>query len=419
VIQAIGLALAAGAAVGMLLADRFHVLLACWTLGAVLQAALAASGRSQRTAAAARQAFLVEILGAWCLAIGGLGLVLASGTGELDVLRPRLLQLDQGRSALPFAGLGVLLAVTARLGLPPLPLWPPRVAGAPPAVRIGLHAGLHPATALLLWHRLDAWLLPWHRTAAIWFGAAGALLLLMAAAGERHGARRAAWLGTAQWAGLFAACAAGPVPQALVWWLAAGLAVVHGAVGVARFPLVLRRTALGVGILAAFAVAIKSGVASRTNAATVVQFVVALGTAGIFWRWWRELPQPASADPGPGPRRAPLAVMSAVTRLGQGPGPLYALLERLQRLLARLVAGFDRFVLDGICEGLGWFGVGLGWLAAWLDRRGLDLVDHGAGVLVGHLGRGAAEAVGRHPARVLIWTLVTVLGLILLWRVVG
>ena len=192
-IQTLGLLLAGAAAAGLMLADNVLLVLVFWALGAVLYAGLAALGRSAATARAARRGFIVEMVGAWALALGALNLVLTTGTGDLALLPSHLLLMDLGRSALPWAGLGVLLAVLCRLGVPPAPPWTAGVAAAPPSVRIFLHAGLHPLTALVLWHRLDVWLLPWHRELALWLGGLGALLLALAAAGERHGGRRAAY----------------------------------------------------------------------------------------------------------------------------------------------------------------------------------------------------------------------------------
>jgi len=419
VTQAVGLLLSGLATAGVLLTDSLRLLLACWTIGAVLHVGLAAAARSQRTADAARQAFLAEILGAWCLAMGGLSLALAAGTGELDLLPQRLAPLDQTELALPWAGVGVLLAVAARLGLPPLPAWSPRLAGAPPAVRVVLHAGLHPATALLLWQRVDLWVLPWHRTTAVWLGTIGAVALILAAAGERHGARRAAWLGASLWASLFAATAGGPVGTSLVWLLVGALALVEVAVAVPRLSLAWRRALLPVGVAGAIAVVVVGSLSTGLDPAAILRLGAALVALWVLRHWLGERPRPEEAETGAGARRPPIAMMAPLARLGQGPGLAYVPLEWLARVLGRLAAEIDRVVLDGIVEGLGWIGLGLGWFAAWADRRGLDLIDQGTGSLAARLGHGAAGALGRHPARVLVWAVVAVLALILLWRTAG
>ena len=98
----------------------------------------------------------------------------------------------------------------------------------------------------------------------------------------------------------------------------------------------------------------------------------------------------------------------------QGPGPLYRLTEAVTSGLARIAAEIDRIVLDGVVEGLGWMGLGAGWLVAWIDRRGLDALDHGAAVLVTAVGRGCARAAGGRSWRVLAWATVTATALVLL-----
>ncbi len=107
-IQIVGLLLAGCTAAGLILTDDFRTLLGCWTLAAVINAALAASGRGRATEAA-REAFLVEIVGAWVLALGGLYLVLVAGPGDLSLVVPSLANPDLVRPALPWAGLGLLV----------------------------------------------------------------------------------------------------------------------------------------------------------------------------------------------------------------------------------------------------------------------------------------------------------------------
>ena len=421
-IQALGLLLAGAAAAGLILADSVLLVLACWALGAVLYAGLSALGRSAVTARAARRGFIVEMIGAWALALGGLSLVLAAGTGDLDLLPAHLLLLDLGRSALPWAGLGVLLAVLCRLGVPPAPPWPAGVAAAPPSVRIFLHAGLHPLTALILWHRLDVWLLPWHRELALWLGALGALLLVLAAAGERHGGRRAAYLGVSRWAALLAVASHETLPGWAPWLLAVGLALIQLAVATPRWPRRTRRILLAVGGLAALPAGVPAGMLTlagpwlNRSPQSLLLHAATLLMLRVLWTWWEDLRRPLVL-PDPASRRtSSLPILADLARWGRGgdltPGPATAMV----RGLARITADIDRLILDGILEGIGWITLGAGWAVAWLDRRGLDALDHGLDTFTGAVGRACARSAGARPGVVLLWSILIVLAFTLLGR---
>ena len=115
-------------------------------------------------------------------------------------------------------------------------------------------------------------------------------------------------------------------------------------------------------------------------------------------------------------RRPAMERLRPLARLARGdharPWPPSVALDRL----ARLTADIDRTVLTGVVEGLGWIGIGAGWAAAWLDRRGLDAVDHGLTGLGGVTGRACARAVGHRPGRSLAWAVAAVLILTLVGR---
>ena len=387
-IQALGLLLCGVAAVGMLLAASVPVLVACWVLGAVLLGGLIASAPSQRLIAAAREAFLVEIAGGWALAVGGLTLAIAPGNVE-------------------WAGIGVVLAVVLRLGLPPCPWWPARVAGAPAAVRVFLLGGLHPATALLLWRKVDLWLQPWHVTVAVWFGVVGSLLAILAAAGERHAARRAAWLGISFWGGLLAA---GQPSVTAIMVLAVGLVLVQLQAAMPRWPALARRALLLAGGGAA---AVATLPTALDAAASVLRLLTLLVAAWVLLAWLRELGRPGAASATDAIRRAPLGPLAPIARLGQQAGSVVVAARATVRGLSRVVTDFDRVVLAGVGEGLGWITLGVGWFVTWIDRRGLDGVDHGFERLFRLAGRGVAAAAGGQPGWVLGWAVVVVLGLAL------
>jgi hypothetical protein len=421
-IQALGLLLAGATAAGLLLADSAPVLLACWVLGAVILSGLAALRRGEEIARAAREGFLVEILGAWALALGGLYLVQASGSVEIVLLPDRTVLAEQGAAALPWAGVAVLVAVACRLGLPPLPPWPAREASAPPAVRIFLHAGLHPLTALVLWQRLDAWLLPWHRDLALWLGGVGSLLLALAAAGERHGARRAALLGASRWAALLAVASHELLPPWAPWLLAGGLATIQLVAATPRWPLWTRRLLLVAGTVAALPAGVPGGPLSLAKPwldaapASLLLHAATFLMLRICWVWFEDLRRPVIQAGELRLRRPAMELLRPLARVARGehrgPRPVAALVGHL----ARLTADVDRLILSGVIEGLGWIGVGAGWSVAWLDRRGFDAVNHGLAGFCGAAGRAGARAAGARPGRVLGWLMVMVLALSLLGR---
>jgi hypothetical protein len=422
-IQVAALLAAGVAAVGVLLVDRVGLMLASWTLGAVVLAGLAATGRGGAGAAiAARRGLLVELLGAWALAMGGLVLVEAAGTDHLARLPEQLLLRQVGVEALPWAGLGVVLAITARLGLPPLLAWPAATASAPPAARVFLHAALHPVTALVLWQRLDVWLLPWHRELALWLGCVGCLALASAALGEPHLARRAALVGASRWAAVWAAAAYGQLEAWTPWLLAGGLVAIQLATVGVRAPLPWRRALLLTGVAAAVPAGVPEGLLSGARPGFAMAPPTLLLHVATFMllltarRWWDDLAGRAPRrEPARGIDPAPPALFLRAARLGRARGPVLALAEGTGRSLSRLVSTTDRVVLTGVAEGLGWIALGIGWVVAWLDRRGPDAVDRS--------GRAAGEALGRlatgmasgHPGGMLAWSL----GLVLVLAIVG
>ena len=421
-IEVVGLLIAGAAAAGILLADRAPLLLACWVLGAVVLSGLAASRRSEATGRAAREGFLVEIIGAWALALGGLHLLNAVAAGALRGPVSAVLLLDPTASAPSWAGLALLVAVVCRLGLPPLPPWPARQASAPPSVRIFLHAGLHPLTALVLWQRLDAWLLPWQRDLALWVGGAGALLLALAAVGERHGARRVSLLGGSRWAALLAASSHQLLPTWAPWLLAVGMAVLHVVAATPRSPLWSRRVLLVIGLGLVLPAGVPSGPLALAgpwldaSAPGLLLHAATFLMLRLGWVWFTDLRRPLIQA---GELRVPRPAMrglSPVARVARGdhggPHPVAALAGRL----ARLTADIDRVILSGVLEGLGWIAIGAGWAVAWLDRRGLDAVDHGLTGLTGAAGRAGARAAGVRPGWALAWALAVVLLLSLVGR---
>lgn len=415
-ILVLGLLLCGAAAAGLWLADSFMLLLAAWILGLVLHAGLAACGRSRRVAAAAREAFLAEIAGACALAWPGLTLMLATGANRLGPMAQGLELLEPGQGLPDWLGLGVLLAAVCRLGLPPLPWWPGRLAASPPAVRVFLLAGLHPATALVLWHRLAPWLQPWHQTIALWFGSGAALLLILAAAGERNAARRAAWLGASQWAGLLAA---GREPLWTIWLLAAGLALVQLSIILVRWPAARQKLLLVAGGAVVLAVGLLTVRERSPSLPAILRLSAWLLAIWILWRWSREQFRLRSLPPPASLRRPAVAALGGLARLGQTNDPLSLLAGVVTRCLGRLVADFDRVVLAGVAEGLGWIGLGSGWLVAWLDRRGQDAVYLGALGLLRLGGQLVVYAAGGSQRRVLLAALLVLLGLIWLGSAAG
>lgn len=390
-IQSVGLLLYGVAAVGLMLTDRYALLVGCWLLGAVMLTGLIAGGRSLRVGTMAREAFLAEMVGGWALAIGSVVMVLALDLGRLDHL--------------PWAGLGVVIAVAIRLGLPPLPWWPARTLGAPPAVRVFLMAGLHPVTAFILWRELEAWLVPWHFTLAVWLGTVGALLAIAVAAGERYAPRRAAWLAIAQWGGMLAAISPVDAMDA-VGLLAGGLVLVHLQLAMPRLPLPWRRLLLLLGAAAVVLAAVLSGLTSPASLPALLRLPVMGLTVWIFWRWLREPGQPGTVAPGAVVRRPAVGILAPLARYGQGSGPLVAAVGAAARGLARVAADIDRLVLGGVSEGLGWMGVGAGWLVAWLDRRGLDGLDRGADLFLQHAGFAVTRMAAARPV---MWAVLVIL----------
>lgn len=415
-ILVLALLLCGVAALGLWLAGDFTLLLACWSVGLALHAGLAAQGRSRRAAAAAREAFLAESAGACVLAIAGLALALAVGTARLDLLAERLPSLAPESGVASWAGVAVVLAVASRLGLPPLPWWPARLTAAPSAVRVFLLAGLHPATAILLWFRLADWLQPWHEVLAQWFGGSAAVLLMLAAAGERHAARRATWLGASHWAGLLVAAGA---PLAAVWSLAFGMGLVQLQTVFVRWPVAWQRLCLAAGSAGVLAAAVLSPPADPASGPAMLRLAAAMLSVWVFYRWLRDAASAAILPPAPLQRRPAVAPLAGVARRGQGSGPLPLLAGVSVRALGRLVAGFDRIVLAGVADGLGWIALGLGWLVAWIDRRGQDAVYGGAAAGIRLTGRAVVQVAGGRSRRALAAALLVILGLAWLGRSAG
>ncbi len=423
-IQVLGLLLTGAAALGVVLADRLGLLVAAWSTGAVLQAGLTAAGRSAAAGPAARRVLLTEVLGVWALGLGGLLVVEAAGTADLARLPEQLLLRGVGHSLLSWAGVGVLVAVLARLGLPPLPTWPVAAAAAPPAVRAFLHAAVHPLSALWLWQRLEPWLLPGHREAALWLGCVGALLLAGAALGEPQGSRRAALVSGSRWAAVWAGAAHGFLEPWTAWSLATGMVLMQLAVIFRRWPLHWRRGVLLAGLLAAVPAGVPEGWLSgmRPGFAAAPATLLLHGATLLLLvtarRWWDDLARPLSAPA----RRAPAVadpgsrLSHRLARLGRGPGPVLGPAQVWGRGLARVVGTTDRVVLGGVAEGLGWLALALGWLVAWSDRRGLDALGRALGAVVIAGGRVCAGAGGGHPARVSAWALVVLLAATLVGR---
>jgi hypothetical protein len=417
VIQVAGLLLSGIVAIGLWRSDDFILLLAFWMIGTVLHAGLVAVGRKQETIVAAREAFLTESAGSCALAISGLALVLSVGTVRLDLVAQRLPLLPQDGGLHAWAGAAVLLVVACRLGLPPLPWWPARISAAPPAVRVFLLGGLHPATAILLLHRLQAWMLPWQAAFALWLGGFMSFLLIMAAGGERHPARRLAWLGTGHWVGLLAA-EPDSVPAAAAI-LAVGLILVQLHAILVRWPAAVRKAMLTVGGLALLTAAMVSGLARPAGLPGLVRLAAVLSTAWILRCWWHET---ARAEVLPLPlvlRRPALGSMIRLARLGQGGGPLPTLIARVIPGCGRIIADFDRIVLAGLAEGMGRVVLGTGWIVAWLDRQGQDLVYGGASRLLAFAGRTTVIVAGGHSRRLLILALLVILGLAWIGRSLG
>jgi len=416
-IQLVTLLGAGLAAAAIWLADDFGLLVACWVLGAVLHGALvSASTGSAKVRDVAREVFLAELVGAWVLVMGGLELALATGAASVTEVG-----LPAGAAGGPgWAGMGLLLVVLVRLGLPPVGPWPARLATSPPAVRVFMHAGLHPLTALVLWWRLESWVMPWQDQLALWLGATSALATVVAAAGERQLPRRAALLSCAAWGGLLAmGVGAGQRPWAALAAVVVVAMLVHLVAAGPRWPRSLRRGLLAVVALALVLASLPlvtgaspagpSAMAARVVVA--VSFLVALVVLGHWW--WTLIP---AREANATPREAFFPAAERLARLSRRPGPLPRLVAATSHQSARLVAAVDRIVLDGVAEGLALLGLGAGWLVALVDRRANDSVEHGVGRLVGTCGRWTRGLAAGRPSRSLLWLGVLALALLLLGR---
>ncbi len=417
-IQTVALLVTGAAAAGLWLTDRFPLHVACWVLGTVLHAGLvAASSSSIRGRQEVRQVFLLEMMGAWVLLMAGLHLVIA--TGATDLRNPGAAAAPA--AALHWVGAGLLLVTGARLGLPPVGPWQVRLTSAPPAVRVFLHAGLHPATALVLWSRLDVWLLPWHRSTAVWLGVVAALAAMLAAVSERLAPRRAAVLGAGTWCGLFALTAATGVLSVAAFSCAVlGVVSLQLVATLPRWPRAARRVMLACGgssLLATGWFAMRAAAPLEVPGVPLALALVAASLAValvVLGHWWWALPRStAAANPPQRPLWNGLSWLAARSREA---GPVPALARRVADDLAGAVAVVDRLVLDGVAEGLAIIGTGAGWCVAWVDRRGCDAVEHGLAGLVTGVGRAARTVVTVSPARLIWWLMALVLGLALLGR---
>lgn len=416
-IQLVALLGAGLAAAAIWLADEFGLLVACWVLGAVLHGALVATSTgSAKVRDVAREVFLAELVGAWVLVMGGLELALA--TGAVSVTEIGMTETSRGGPG--WAGLGLVLLVGVRLGLPPVGPWPARLATSPPTVRVFMHAALYPLTALVLWWRLESWVLPWHHQLVLWLGAASAPATVLAASGERQLPRRAALLSCAAWGGLLAmGVGMSQRPWAALVAVTVAAMLMHLVAAGPRWPRPVRR-----GLLAVVAVAmVLAGRPLLTEAASAglsvvmarwlvgVSFVAALIVLGHWW--WTLIP---AHEANASPRAAFLPAAERLARISRRPGPLPSLIAAVSHQLARLVAAVDRIVLDGVAEGMALLGVGAGWLVAWADRRATDGVEHGVGLLVATCGRWTRELTAGRPSRSLFWLGVLALALLFLGR---
>lgn len=410
--QMLALLLAGFAAVGIALTDSFGLLVACWVGGVVIQAGLTVTGASSpRVRRVTRGFFLAEIAGAWVLVMGGVNLVLA--TGASDLAGPGFVPAEPIHLA--WAGSGLLLAVVIRLGLPPLTPWQPRLAAAPPSVRIFLHAAVHPATALLLWWRLDAWMLPWHRDAALWLGSVVAVVAVLAAAGERNEPRRAALLGTGRWAALLALVSHGGTDAPGIGFTACGMACLHLVAAAPRWPRSWRRVLLVAAGACLTAVVATSHSVSWSLGDLLVDASTLL-SLWVLWRWYRTL---VSVQETLGAsRRAAWPALAGLARRSRSDGPVPVVAAAVTNRLGRMVAVIDRVILDGMADGLALFGVGAGWLVAWCDRCGLDGIERGLDTVVVFVGRACRGAVSGVPSRTVVWAMVGILTMVLsIWLI--
>ena len=401
--------LAAGiAAAGIWFAGSFSLLVACWVLGTVLHGGLVLATANPRVRDVTREIVLAEMLGAWGLLMGGLNLVLKTGAVDLATAGA----VAPATRDLSWTGLGLLLLVAARLGLPPVGPWPARLAASPPAVRVFLQSSLYPLTAHLLWWRLDIWLLPWHRHAGMWLGGLAALAAVLAAAGERQLPRRAALLGAAAWAGLLPLTVWGDEPS---WLVLAAVAV--GAMAlqlVAAGPRWPRRWRRGLLLTGGVGLVLGAGAGVRDASSLVVALPVLLWLIlllVVLIHWWRNVAP--SREAAMEPRQSAWPRLTWLARQSRRPGPLPRLTAVATQRLSNLVAAIDKVVLDGVVEGLALMSLGAGWLVAWADRRGLDAVERGFTSLTVSTGRWTRTLVTAGPSRLVFLVGLLVMALIL------
>jgi hypothetical protein len=403
VIQGLALLIAGLAAAGIWLTDGFALLVACWGVGSIVHAGLVTALGTTRVREIAREVFLGEMLGGWVLLMSGLNLVLATNAVDLATPGP----LPPRPTDLVWTGIGLLMASTARLGLPPFAPWPTRLAATPPLVRVFMHAAIHPATALMLWWRLDGWLLGWHRDVAAWLGASMALVAAVSAAGERLPPRRAALISIAGWSALLGLGAHGPdKPMVGLAVLALGLMAVHLAAAAPRWPRSWRRTLLGVAVIALLGLGWRAATASPSPPDLVV--VGSLAVLLLVLVHWVATAAPAR-EAAESPRSVAVAALAPLARRSRDPGPIPRLATAVSQRLARGVAVVDRVVLDGIFEGIALIGLGAGWLIAWCDRRGMDLLEYGLTSLTGHVGRASRRLAGSTTAQLMLALMATAL----------
>jgi hypothetical protein len=189
-----------------------------------------------------------------------------------------------------------------------------------------------------------------------------------------------------------------------------------------RWPLWSRRMLLLAGAVAILPAGVPAGPLSLvghwlgSSAPALLLHAATFLMLRVCWVWFEDLRRPVVEAGEVRLRRPAMERLRPLAKWARGertgPTPLAAAVSRI----ARLTADIDRLILDGVIEGLGWIGVGAGWTVAWLDRRGLDAVDHGLAALAGAAGRGCARAAGARPGRVLALAMTVVLILTLVGR---